>query len=68
MNKKKEVYKYTSYLGQGKDMVASYTFDLSKAIFPASLSAHAGEGNTIVVKMWVGSGECLELVNATLSK
>ena len=64
----KELYKYTAYLGQGKDTVASYTYDMSKAIFPASLSAHAGKGNTIVVKMWVGSGECLELVNATLDK
>ena len=49
-------------------MVASYECDLSKSIFPASLSAHADKGNTISVKVWVGSGDCLEVVNAKLVK
>lgn len=64
----KEIYRYTSYQDLGKEMVASYTCDLSKSVFPASLSAHAGKGNTISVKVWVGSGDCLEVVNAELIK
>lgn len=64
----KEIYRYTSYADLGKTMVASYEYDLSKAIFPASLSAHANKGNTLSVKVWVGSGECLEFVNAALVK
>ena len=64
----KEIYKYTSYADLGKTMVASYEYDLSKAIFPASLSAHANKGNTIRLKVWVGSGDCLEVVRATLTK
>ena len=64
----KEIYRYTSYQDLGKTMVASYECDLSKSIFPASLSAHADQGNTISVKVWVGSGDCLEVVNAKLVK
>ncbi len=64
----KEIYRYTSYQDLGKTMVASYECDLSKSIFPASLSAHADKGNTISVKVWVGSGDCLEVVNAKLVK
>ena len=64
----KEIYRYTSYQDLGKDMVASYTCDLSKSVFPAALSAYADKGNTICVKVWVGSGDCLEVVNATLVK
>ncbi|MBE6713210.1 MAG: hypothetical protein E7580_06800 [Ruminococcaceae bacterium] len=64
----KEVYKYTGYADLGKEMVASFEYDLSKAVFPASLSAYANKGNTITVKVWVGSGECLEVCSATLDK
>ena len=64
----KEIYKYTSYADLGKTMVASYEYDLSKVIFPAGLSAHADKGNTISLKVWVGSGDCLEVVRATLTK
>lgn len=63
-----EIYRYTSYQDLGKDMVASYTCDLSKSVFPASLSAHANKGNTICISVWVGSGDCLEVVKAELTK
>lgn len=64
----KEVYRYTSYADLGKEMVASYEYDMSKVIFPASLSTHANKGYTLSVKVWMGSGDCLEFVNATLIK
>ncbi len=64
----KEIYKYTSYADLGKEMVASYEYDLSKVIFPASLSAHANKGNTLCLSVWVGSGDCLEAVRAELTK
>jgi len=64
----KEIYRYSSYQDLGKEMVASYEADLSKSVFPASLSAHAGKGNTVKVSVWVGSGDCLEVVSAELAK